>query len=614
MTRNDLVVAGGLAAAILALTAPVWATGSVFFNHGDFFAYHWPLRQFGAAELVSGRLPFWNPYWLLGVPHAANSQAVLFYPLALPGAFLTAAAALTLESCLHLVWAAWGAYALGRWAGQGRGPAAALALAYALCPFLVYRITAGIPTLLAALSWVPWAWLAWLGGGWALLAAVWALQFLSGHPQFLVVNAAGMALWALLCPARTRLLARGAAAAAGAATLAAVQWPATWELLRGSNRSFWPVEFSAAYSLPPKALLSWLSPAALGTPFDGAWEGRVSEFYEFAGAWPGVLALALAAMGVRRGARPAAALALAAAGILLALGSNGPAAPLLLAMPGASLLRTPARWALLFVWGAWLAAGAGARAIFAGPRRAAWSAALPLAAFFELASWDARFLRPQDPTPFLSPSPAVSARLAGRSGRVLTDPALANPNKTAAYRVRNANGYEAFYPAAAAVWAARAEGAPAADSSRVLVSRWRSQAAERAGVAARLSPDGIEENPRAWPPAVFLDAAGGRLRPDPAAALERPGRWRVSGPVPAGAVALGLSEAAWPGWRARAGGASLPLEPWEMAFFCARLPPGATRLEAVFDFIPTLWPWAALLSATAWTAWLARAARAAEAA
>ena len=46
MTRRDLIVVGALAAAVLALTASVWAhPGQAFFNHGDLYAYHWPLRH-----------------------------------------------------------------------------------------------------------------------------------------------------------------------------------------------------------------------------------------------------------------------------------------------------------------------------------------------------------------------------------------------------------------------------------------------------------------------------------------------------------------------------------------------------------------------------------------
>ena len=610
MTRRDLIVAGGLAAAVLALTASVWArAGGAFFNHGDLFGYHWPLRHHTAAALIQGRLPFWNPYVLLGVPHAANSQAALFYPAAILGFLLPVASSLAWDQILHLLWAALGSFLLARWARVPRAGAAALALAYALSPFLIYRVTAGIPTLVAALSWAPWAWLAWLAGAMPLLAAVFALQFLSGHPQFLVVNAVGMAVWAAARPARLALWGRLAAGAAGALALAAVQWLPTLELLRGSNRSTWGPEFRAAYSLSPSDLLMWLSPGAFGTPLNGLWTGAVSVFYESGGVWLGAAVLTLAVAGLARGRARLGAAALVLLGIALALGANGPLAPLLNA-PGFSFLRTPSRWSFLTLWGLWLLAGAGARAAFS-PRGAAALTLLPLVVLAELGLWDSAFLKSADALVFTRANAAVSARLAGRDSRMLTDPALANPNKAIVYRMRNANGYDAFYPSTAALWAAEAEGKPAADPSWVFVSRWTSEASARAGVSARLSPAGIEERAGAWPLAAFVDEKGARVVPDPALKIDRPERWRVSGAVPKGAVAVALAETRWPGWRATLGGRPAPLLAWGPAFQRVALP-SAAALDLRFEFTPTLWFWWAALSAAAWALWFAALARSAE--
>jgi hypothetical protein len=613
MTRRDLIAVGGLAAAVLALTACVWARpGRAFFNHGDLYAYHWPLRHHTAASLIEGRLPFWDPYVMLGVPHAANPQAVLFYPASILGFLLPAVTALVWDQILHLLWAGLGAFLLARFARVPRAASAALAAAYALSPFLIYRVTAGIPTLTAALSWAPWAWLAWLGGSAPLLAAVFALQFFSGHPQFLVVNAAAMGLWAAARPERLPLWARLCGGAAGALALAAAQWLPTLELLRGSNRAGWPAQFRAAYSLRPADLLMWLSPGAWGTPLNGAWDGPVSVFYESGGVWLGCGALALAAGGLLRGRARTGPVLLVALGVLLALGANGPLAPLLNA-PGFSYLRTPSRWSFLSLWGLWLLAAAGARAMSAAPRTARALTFLPLLALAELAAWDSGFLKPAASGPFTKASPAVAARLAGRASRVLTDPALANPNKAIVYRMRNVNGYDAFYPASAAAWAAEAEGEPAADPSWVLVSRWKSEAASRAGVSSRLAPGGVEERSGAWPLAAFLDAKGDRLTPDPLLSIDRPERWRASGAIPAGAVAVALSETRWPGWRASLDGRPAPLRPWGPAFQSVALAGGAS-LDLRFEFAPTGWFWWAALSAAAWGVWFAALMRRAEAA
>ena len=606
MTRRDLLAAAALAAVLLGVGARVLASpGAVFFNHGDLFTYHWPLRALTAAALAEGRLPFWNPWVLLGVPHAANPQAVLFYPPALLGAVLPMGRALTLDQLGHLLWACLGAFLLARQGRLGRGPAAALAAAYALSPFLVFRVAAGIPTLLASLAWAPWAWLAWAAGAPFLLAAVFALQFLSGHPQFLLANAAAMALWAAVRRDRVRLLSSLAGGAAVSLLLAAAQWPGLVELLRGSNRAGWPAEFAASYSLEPRFLLRWLLPPLLPTPVDPFFNGLASVYYESAGVWLGTALLVAALGGALVGRARLGPLVLAGTGLLLALGANGPLASLL-ALPGAGYLRTPSRWSFLVLWALWLLAGAGLA--WATRQRAYFAALAAPLVLAELLVFDGMFLKPMDADARMRASPQFAA-LGGRDQRVLTDPELANPNKTILYRVRNANGYDAFYPSGAALWAAEAEGKPAADSSRVLVSNWRSDAAARAGVAAYVSPRGLEKRGDAWPLAAFAGPDGRRLRPDPTLVVERPERWRITGEAPRGAAALVLAEARWPGWRARLAGAAAELRPWGPAFSAVPLDGRGGPVELTYEFLPTGWPWWALLSACAWAGWLGLAAR-----
>jgi hypothetical protein len=616
MSRNDLLVLGLWCAAVLALLSPVWSSpGAAFFNHGDLYTYHAPLRSLTAAALQSGRLPFWNPYILLGVPHAANPQAALFYPAALLAALFPVVTALVWDQVFHLLWAGVGTFLLARSQRLDRTGAAVLASAYALSPFLVYRVTAGIPTLLAALAWAPWLWLAWLEGAPVLLAAAFALQLLSGHGQFLVINGAAMALWALCRDGRRVLFARLAGAGAAALALTAVQWIPTAQFLRESVRSNWAGAMSGAYALPPGALKTWLNPAALGTPLDGSWPDVLSVFYEACGGWIGPLGLGLAAWGLYRGRRRAPALLLIFAGVFLAMGPRGPLSRAVLGFAVLSYLRTPSRWLFGALWGALLLAGAGLSDLKRARLPAGVRLLAAVAAFLPLAGWDAMFLHPQDAATFLAPNAEVSERLAGRSQRVLTDPDLANSNKTELYRMMNVNGYEAFYPKNVPGWAAAAEGAPAADASRVYVSKWRSDEALRAGVAARLSSSGVEQG-LGWPLAAYVDAQGRRLPPDPMLWIERPERWRVWGAPPPGAAALELSIPFYPGWRARLDGAAAALRPF--GFFTAvpvggGLAPGRT-FELWVDFKPTGWAFLAALTAAAWGFWLAALARRAEAA
>jgi hypothetical protein len=589
------------------LLAPVWARpGAAFFNHGDMYSYHAPLRALTASSLQSGRIPFWNPFILLGVPHFANPQVALFYPPALLEAFFPVVKALMVDEIFHLLLAGIGVFLLARHQRLDRTGAFILASAYSLCPFLVYRITAGIPTLLAALAWVPWLWLAWLSDFPGLLAAALALQLLSGHGQFLVVNAAAMTVWGLLRDGRGVLARRLAAAAAAALALTAVQWASTAEFLAHSVRANWSGAMSGAYALPDGAIWTWLNPGALGTPLDESWSDVISVFYETCGGWLGPFALALAAWGLVRGRRRAGAGALAAAGFFLALGPHGPVSRALLGFSVLSYLRTPSRWLFLSVWGVLLLAGAGWAALKSRKFPIGVRTAAALAAFLPLAVWDASYLRAQDAAPFMAARPEIVEFLAGRPSRVLTDPELANPNKTILYRMMNVNGYEAFYPRGVPGWAAAAEGAPAADASRVYVTRWLSDACRRAGVIARLSAGGIERG-AGWPLSVFIDGAGRRLLPDPHLWIERPERWRISGPIPPGAAALTMASPAYPGWTARSSGVETAVDLWDGVFTALPLDAAVRQtgvLDVTLNFQPTAWGPLLALTIGAWLVWL----------
>jgi hypothetical protein len=602
MSRDDLFVFGFWCAAVLALLSPVWVRPALaFFNHGDLYTYHIPLRSLTASELQSGRLPFWNPYILLGVPHLANSQTVLFYPLALLSALFPIVTAFVWEQTFHILWAGAGMFLLARAQRLGRVSAFVLASSYALSPFLIYRVTAGIPTLLSALSWVPWVWLVWLSNSPGLGAVVFALQLLSGHGQFLVINVLAMLLWSIFRDGRWVRLKSLAIAVAGAGVLTCAQSVLTAQYLFYSVRSNWTGAMSGAYALVPGALWTWVNPGALGTPFDGDWSDVLSVFYETCGGWIGPIALALVALGILRGRRRTAPIVLVVTGFLMSLGPRGPIPQSLFGFAVLSYLRTPSRWLLLSLWGGLLLAGAGlAKLKF----RLRW--ALAFAAIIPIILWDIQFLRPQDPDFFLRPLTEVTGSLAGRPLRVLTDPELANPNKSMMYHVMNVNGYEAFYPKSVPSWAAAAEGGTAADASRVFVSKWRSPVAVRAGVAARLSLSGIERGP-AWPLATWLDRNGRRILPDPKLWIERPDRWHVTANAPVEASVLALSCVAYPGWSARVGGRIVSLAPWEGAFQALALPeafPRGAALNLILEFRPTLWNTLIGLMSMAWVAWL----------
>lgn len=608
MRRKDFLLFFLWAAAALALIGPaLWRPQWALANFGDLYAYHYPLRHLAAGALQAGRLPFWNPYIFGGLPLSANSQAVLFYPAGQLASLFPTAFALTWDYALHLLWAGGGIFLLARRERLSAAAGLFLAVLYGFSPFLLYRITEGIPTLLASLSWVPWCWLALLERRRWFLAVVWALQFLSGHPQFLLVNALAMGVWMLSRPERGAWLSWAAGEAFAAMALTAVQWVATWEFAAHSIRRVWPKDFALGYSVDGKSLATWLDPNAWGNPLDGTWNNVPSVFFETSGVFIGWAGLAAAVFGLIRG-RARLAAAFIGLGLFLAAGANNPFYRIAVES-GLSWLRTPARYELLCLWGLVLAAAAGWRC--GEPllrRRPALQALLLLAAAGQLLAWARPFVRGEPAAPYVRPNPKVVERVSGEPLRVLTDPELANPNKTMLYRAMNVNGYEAFYLRDYAVFAARSEGKPAVDASRSYLRRYDSPEMKKAGVAYVVTADGrILPTRGSLPLAYGLSAEG---RPSGLAVfVPRPEHWIIQGRLPEGVRSVFISIPRYPGWRAWLDGAAVSLEP-DGYFFSVPLPE-ATRgpLRLDLRFVPRYWAWLAALSAAAWLALASRSLR-----
>lgn len=607
VTRRDLALLAFFTAALGALLAPaLLRPGWALANFGDVWTYHFPLRHLAASSVAAGRLPFWNAYIFGGLPLLANSQSVLLYPPAALGRMFSTLNALDWEQAFHLWWAGVGFALLARRSGLRALEAWLLGGLYALSPMLVYRVTEGIPTLLAALAWAPWCWLAWASGRRGWLGLCWALQFLGGHPQFLLANAAAMGVAAVLRKDRLVQLPRLAVEGGIALALAAAQWLPTWEFLANSVRANWPLAFSLGYSVGAAEAASLVAPAPFGDPVTGTWAGPPSVFFETHALYLGALLPAVALVGLLRGKR-ALPLSLLALGAFFAAGAHNPLYAKLLEKTALGFLRTPSRWLFCCVLGLLFAAGAGLKALRADGRRALWARlALGAALLLELVVWDLRFVTAQEAGPFVTPNEALKQQIGDAPYRVLTDPGLANPNKTMLYRAMNVNGYEAFYLGGFAPYAARSEGGPAADASRSYLTKLETPEMRRLAVSYKLRSDAkIEPAKRALPLAYGAkggEPVAGRLL----VSRPRAERWVVSGAWPAGADRVVLSMPAYPGWRMLFNGEPLRPERWDAFLQAARpaaAPADGERFVLEARFAPTGWPLWAAATAAAWL-WL----------
>jgi hypothetical protein len=360
----DRLAVGGLLAATLAFYYPLVFLGRALVDY-DAFVYFYPQRVHLARSLLAGQIPLWNPDLFLGVPFLANPQTAVLYPPSWLFVLGPVHVIYSVQLVLHGFLAALFTYALARQA-FGVLPVAAVVggLAYAFGGFAVGQ--AGHLNQISAAAWLPAVLLAyhrfqesrqprWI----ALGALALALQLLAGHPQetymtLLVLGLFGVVSAPWLRPRRLVLVgAGGLAMCALGGLIAAAQLLPTLELaplsIRGDGVNW---QDAVAGSLPP-----YLSVRALFPPY---WL-RVAntEYLGYVGVTPVALGMLAIVFGRARAVLFGALLC--ALGLFLALGDNNGFYPQIFSsVPGFDTFRVPARWLLLWGFGAAILATLGA--------------------------------------------------------------------------------------------------------------------------------------------------------------------------------------------------------------------------------------------------------------
>jgi len=358
---------------------------------GDMFLYFYPNWNYAADAVRHGHLPLWNPYLFMGVPFLANSQTGVLYPLNLALAWLPTTRAINLTIILHVWLAGAGAYFFARRSLALSRLAAWLgAVTFALGGYLGAQVEhvnqlqalAWLPLLLAFFDLTLERW--WMG---LALAVVAAMQWLAGHSQSVFISQVGLgvyALWPIVEDAvarrwNVRGLARRLSVWIGAALLgallAAAQLVPTLELARQSMRAgglTW--REAVSFSLKPEMLLQVLLPNFRQTIFSEyeAYIGVVGLGLMAAGLWASwrdkseisnpsaALRTSLKSQITGQQTRKRATSILALVGLFFALGGYNPVYSVLVKfVPGFNVFRVPARWLVLYAFGAAMLAGVG---------------------------------------------------------------------------------------------------------------------------------------------------------------------------------------------------------------------------------------------------------------
>jgi hypothetical protein len=368
----DQSAAIGLAAAALAFYYPLVFLGRALVDY-DAFVYFYPQRVFLARSLLAGKIPLWDPDLFLGAPFLANPQTAVLYPPSWLFLLGPVESVYTAQLVLHAFLAGFFTYLLARYA-FGVLPLAAMVggLAYAFGGFAVGQV--GHLNQISAAAWLPGVLFAYdrfavtRRAYWVALGALaLGMQLLAGHPQETYMTLIVLGIFgAVRAPWRSaRQLAWCAIGGAGicvlGAGLSAAQVLPTLELaslsIRGEGVS-WPD--AVAGSLPPYlAVRALLPPYWIRVPY--------TEYLGYVGVAPITLGCLAVMLGRWRAVLFAALIS--ALGLFLALGeNNGWYGLVFSSVPGFDTFRVPARWLLLWMFGAALLASLGADWIGRGAR------------------------------------------------------------------------------------------------------------------------------------------------------------------------------------------------------------------------------------------------------
>ncbi|MCC6177240.1 MAG: YfhO family protein [Chloroflexi bacterium] len=208
-------------AVLIGFTLAVFSEGltsGLLYYGRDTAVFYYPLTEWAAGELRSGRLPLWLPLIFGGYPILADGEIGLLSPIHVPLllAFPTPLA-YSIERALHFGLAAVGLYLLARSLGAGRLGSVIGGLGFSYGSFMVGHLQHD--NILRSAAWLPWLLLVAEHAlrtrgsrrlGWAVLGAlVLAVQALGVHIQPVLLSLLALGLYLLFGPLGRASIAPG---------------------------------------------------------------------------------------------------------------------------------------------------------------------------------------------------------------------------------------------------------------------------------------------------------------------------------------------------------------------------------------------------------------------
>jgi hypothetical protein len=358
-----------LLAILIGLTFLRVITGQETFFYRDFGVFGYPLAQYHRECFWRGEIPLWNPLNNCGLPFLAQWNTLTLYPLSLFYLLFPLSWSLGVFNLGHMFLAGLGMYFLARRWVKNDLAACVAGVAFAFNGLTWHSLM--WPNNIAALGWMPWVVLtveqAWREGGRRLIIAALAaaMQMLTGAPEIIFLTWIILAATCLAQIIQTlRFPTSSASPMSGSLQdvmrfvsvillttgLCAAQLLPFIDLLAHSHRDTGFAD--SGWAMPVSGLANFLVPLfhtfttghGVFVQYDQYW---TSSFYLGAG----IVALALAAIWRVRCKRLWLLAALAALGLILALGQSGYLYSIArAALPQLGFMRYPIKFIVLAVF------------------------------------------------------------------------------------------------------------------------------------------------------------------------------------------------------------------------------------------------------------------------
>ncbi|MCB4790766.1 MAG: YfhO family protein [Elusimicrobia bacterium] len=420
-------------------------------NYGDIYLHYYPLKHLVAENIISGKIPLWNPYIFAGQPLLANPQSAVLYPFSIIFYMLPIHLAFNYFIVLHFFLAGIFMYLLLAYLGFSGTSSIVCSITYVFSAFLVFKVPAGHPAALSGYIWFPS--IIYLlesikrSGSYLhifVLSFAIAFQYLSGHIQPIYTSVLFILLHFIFN--RINYWKRLLMAVPAAVILVSIQLIPSLELSQVAETLNWQ-KLASSYSLPFKNLVNLVLPDFYGNIINGnyIYQANPSYFFELHSLYIGIIPFLLAAAGFYISIKNTKYFwpIIVIAGGFLSLGNYNPAYKFMYwVAPGLQFVRAPARFSYLFITG-FIILFAAAWDKYLKKQKNILKLLILLIIIFDLFRYGNGFIYSQD----ISNSRRKSeiTNYIYPMYRMVTEPGVLPADKAMLYHHYNLNGYETIF-------------------------------------------------------------------------------------------------------------------------------------------------------------------------